>query len=56
MVKIREVLMMRDEKRIPEAEIEKRLGLSTGMVGRLGKRGVVSEAGLGRGEIERVDL
>ncbi|KAL9587988.1 MAG: hypothetical protein Q9203_003199 [Teloschistes exilis] len=55
-VKIREVLMMRDEKRIPEAEIEKRLGLKTGTVGRLGKRGVVSEAGLGRGEIERVDL
>ncbi|KAL9583066.1 MAG: hypothetical protein Q9212_002925 [Teloschistes hypoglaucus] len=55
-VKIREVLMMRDEKRIPEAEIEKRLGLSKGMVGRLGKRGVVGEAGLGKGEIERVDL
>ncbi|KAL8689339.1 MAG: hypothetical protein Q9218_004970 [Villophora microphyllina] len=55
-VKIREVLMLRDEKRMGEAEIEKRLGLMQGTVGRLGKRGVVGEAGLGRDEVERVDL
>ncbi|KAL8857936.1 MAG: hypothetical protein Q9178_005555 [Gyalolechia marmorata] len=46
-VKIREVLTMRDAKGMSEGEIEKRLGLKRGVVGRLGGQGVVSEAGLG---------
>ncbi|KAL8827835.1 MAG: hypothetical protein Q9170_006854 [Blastenia crenularia] len=46
-VKIREVLVMRDEKRISEEEIERRLGLQKGLVERLGGREVVREAGMG---------
>lgn len=44
---IREVLAMRDGKGMAEGEIEGRLGLRRGVVGRLGQRGVVGEAGLG---------
>lgn len=46
-VKIREVLVLRDERKISEAEIERRLGLQKGFVERLGGRKVVREAGLG---------
>ncbi|KAL8767309.1 MAG: hypothetical protein Q9209_006147 [Squamulea sp. 1 TL-2023] len=46
-VKIREVLAMRDGKGMSEREIEERLGLRRGVVEKLGRRGVVSEAGLG---------
>ncbi|KAL8841130.1 MAG: hypothetical protein Q9205_004491 [Flavoplaca limonia] len=49
-VKIREILAMRDGKGMGEAEIERRLGLRRGVVGQLGGRGVVSEAGLGAGK------
>ncbi|KAL9599099.1 MAG: hypothetical protein Q9219_004057 [cf. Caloplaca sp. 3 TL-2023] len=46
-MKIREVLVMRDEKRMPESEIERILGLEKGLVERLGGKEVVREAGLG---------
>ncbi|KAL8900936.1 MAG: hypothetical protein Q9192_000818 [Flavoplaca navasiana] len=49
-VKIREILALRDGKGMGEAEIERRLGLRRGVVGQLGGRGVVSEAGLGVGK------
>ena len=44
---IREVLAMRDGRGLGAGEIEGRLGLRGGVVGRLGARGVVGEAGLG---------
>ncbi|KAI4111594.1 MAG: hypothetical protein LQ339_000465 [Xanthoria mediterranea] len=44
---IREVLAMRDGRGMREGEIEGLLGLRRGVVGRLGQRGVVGEAGLG---------
>ncbi len=44
---------MRDGKGMSEAEIERRLGLRRGVVGQLGGRGVVSEAGLGAGKDAR---
>ncbi|KAL9015716.1 MAG: hypothetical protein Q9185_006894 [Variospora sp. 1 TL-2023] len=46
-VKIREVLVMRDERKMSEREIERRLGLQAGLVARLGGKDVVREAGLG---------
>lgn len=46
-VKIREILVMRDERKVSEGEIERRLGLQRGLVERLGGREVVREAGLG---------
>ena len=46
---VRQVLMMRDEKNMTEAEIEQKLGLAGGVVKRLGKKGVVSEVGMGVG-------
>ncbi|KAL8995186.1 MAG: hypothetical protein Q9169_005045, partial [Polycauliona sp. 2 TL-2023] len=51
-VTIREVLAMRDKRGMGAGEIEGRLGLRRGVVGRLGGRGVISEAGLGgEGEV-----
>jgi hypothetical protein len=44
-VTIRQVLMMRDDLRKGEEEIEQQLGLEKGVVGKLGSRGVVSGAG-----------
>ena len=41
---IRQVLMLRDEKGVAGAEIERRLGLKGGVVARLGPRGVVGDA------------
>ena len=38
---------MRDGRGLGAGEIEGRLGLRRGVVGRLGARGVVGEAGLG---------
>ena len=46
---VRQVLMMRDEKRMAEAEIEQKLGLASGVVRRLGAKGVVGEVGMGVG-------
>ena len=40
---LRQILMMRDDKRIGEDEIERKLGLQRGLVARLGKRGVVGD-------------
>ncbi|KAL8800775.1 MAG: hypothetical protein Q9182_004939 [Xanthomendoza sp. 2 TL-2023] len=54
-VKIKEVLTLRDGKGMPEAEIEEKLGLRKGVVGRLGAKGVLSEAGLGdEKDVERL--
>ncbi|KAL8872259.1 MAG: hypothetical protein Q9174_002083 [Haloplaca sp. 1 TL-2023] len=49
-IKIREVLVMRDEKMMGDEEIERRLGLTKGLVQRLGAKGVVGEAELGEEE------
>jgi len=38
---IRQILVMRDEKRTRESEIERVLGLAKGVVARLGDQGVV---------------
>ncbi|KAL8807875.1 MAG: hypothetical protein Q9223_001926 [Gallowayella weberi] len=54
-VKIKEVLTLRDGRGMPEAEIEERLGLRKGVVGRLGAKGVLSEAGLGEEKEEEKD-
>ena len=35
--------MMRDDQRMGEEEIERRLGLTKGLVARLGERGVVGD-------------
>ncbi|KAI9715438.1 MAG: hypothetical protein M1812_005914 [Candelaria pacifica] len=45
-VTIRQMLMLRDEKGIGEGEIERRLGLKKGVVGRLGPKGVVGDTSL----------
>lgn len=47
---IKEVLAMRDGRGLGAGEIEGRLGLRRGVVGKLGARGVVGEAGLGAEE------
>ena len=39
-VTIRQVLMLRDDKRLAAEEIERRLGLKKGVVARLGAKGV----------------
>lgn len=39
---IRQILMMRDERGLEEADIEKRLGLAPGVVGKLGPKGVIA--------------
>jgi hypothetical protein len=43
-VTLRRVLVLRD-KGVNEGQIEKEMGLMEGLVGRLGRRGVVSAAG-----------
>jgi hypothetical protein len=40
-VTLRQVLVLRDEKGLENGEIERRLGLKNGVVGRLGRGGVV---------------
>ena len=40
-VTIRQILVLRDEKGLGEGEIERRLGLRKGVVGRLGRKGLV---------------
>ena len=45
-ITIRQVLMLRDEKGLAEGEIEKRLGLMKGVVGRLGPKGVVGDTAM----------
>ena len=42
---MRQMLMLRDEKGMGEDEIERTLGLKKGLVGRLGRRGVVESVG-----------
>ena len=41
--------MMRDEKKMSDADIEKKLGLASGLVGKLGPKGVVGEVAMGLG-------
>ena len=45
---IREILVLRDEKELPDQEIEKRLGLAKGLVKRLGHKGVVGDVRIGK--------
>ena len=45
---IRQVLVMRDEKGMGEADIEKTLGLVGGVVRALGQRGVVGDVRVGK--------
>ena len=45
---IRQLLLLRDDRGMGEAEIEKRLGLAQGVVGRLGPRGVVGDVRIGK--------
>ena len=45
---IRQLLVMRDEKGMGGEEIEKKLGLAQGVVGRLGPRGVVEDVRVGK--------
>jgi hypothetical protein len=40
-VTLRQVLTLRDERGVEAEEIERQLGLRSGVVGRLGRRGVV---------------
>ena len=44
-VTLRQVLVLRDEKGLEGAEIERKLGLKRGIVGLLGRRGVVGVGG-----------
>ena len=46
---IRQILMLRDEKKLSSEEIEKKLGLVDGIVASLGRKGVVSEVGMALG-------
>jgi hypothetical protein len=43
-VTLRRALKLRDEAGVADVEIEKRLGLKRGVVGRLGRKGVVGRA------------
>ncbi|KAF6227055.1 hypothetical protein HO133_008496 [Letharia lupina] len=45
---IRQLLVLRDERGMGGEEIEKRLGLANGVVGRLGPRGVVGDVRIGK--------
>ena len=45
---IRQVIAMRDERRMSGVEIEKNLGLAPGVVERLGPSGVVGDARIGK--------
>lgn len=44
---IRQLLMLRDDKGLAGGEIEKRLGLKEGVVGRLGPKGVIGDTSMG---------
>jgi hypothetical protein len=48
-VLIRQVLMLRDDQGLQATEIENRLGLAEGVVRRLGRKGVISGAGVSAG-------
>lgn len=41
---VRKMLVLRDEQAMPEGEIERAMGLQRGMMGRLGRKGVVEAA------------
>lgn len=41
---VRKMLVLRDEQGMPEPDIERALGLQKGMMGRLGRKGVVEAA------------
>ena len=43
---IRQILMLRDEKAVEAAEIEKKLGLKSGIVARLGAKGIVGDTSM----------
>lgn len=43
---IRQILMFRDDKKMTNADIEKKLGIAAGTVGKLGHKGVFGEAGM----------
>ena len=43
---IRQILMLRDEKAVEAAEIENRLGLKSGIVARLGVKGIVGDTSM----------
>jgi len=45
-VTIRQLLMLRDEKGLERTEIERRLGLRRGAVGRLGRKGIVGDTSM----------
>ena len=45
---IRELILLRDEKGMGGADIEKKLGLAHGVVGRLGPSGVIGDARIGK--------
>ena len=45
-VLIRQALMMRDEKGMADLEIEKKLGLKSGVVARLGRKGTVGDVSI----------
>lgn len=45
---IRQLLVLRDEKGMGGEEIEKKLGLAHGVVGRLGPRGIVEDVRVGK--------
>ena len=46
---IRQILMFRDEKNMEGRAIEKKLGLTTGTVKKLGPKGIVGEASMALG-------
>lgn len=46
---VRQILMMRDEKKMADADIEQKLNLASGIVKRLGNKGVISEVRTGAG-------
>lgn len=45
---IRQLIVLRDERGMGGEEIEKRLGLAQGVVGRMGARGVVGDVRIGK--------
>ena len=45
---IRQIIVMRDDKRLGEEQIEKSLGLANGVVRALGPKGVVGDVRLGK--------
>jgi hypothetical protein len=45
-VLIRQALMLRDDKGLDDKEIEKRLELKSGVMARLGRKGIVGDAAM----------